>query len=133
MGGKWVHRLSMVDEKSRTALCAECGPVAIKSKGAVQWQCANKRRAERKVHRRKQKQDSQGILQLYKLIIGCQDCGYGEHAEALDFDHRPNEDKLFTISGHKHRYSWAAIIAEVEKCDVVCANCHRVRTANRRT
>lgn len=28
--------------------------------------------------------------------------------------------------------SWAAILLEIEKCEVVCSNCHRIRTAERR-
>jgi hypothetical protein len=58
------------------------------------------------------------------------DCGYNESAVALDFDHLPEFDKLFTIGNNAHR-SWAAIEAEIAKCEVVCANCHRVRTAAR--
>jgi hypothetical protein len=72
------------------------------------------------------------LIGAIKLERGCMDCGYRAHVEALDFDHRPGEEKLFNI-GNDPRRLWAAILAEIEKCDVVCANCHRVRTAERRT
>lgn len=65
-----------------------------------------------------------------KLAVGCMDCGYDEHSEALDFDHRPGEVKLLTIS-QTVAIQWERLEAEMEKCDVVCANCHRVRTATR--
>ena len=54
------------------------------------------------------------------------DCGYDEWPEALDFDHREGEVKEFDIS-HASR-SRDAILNEMAKCDVVCANCHRHRT-----
>ena len=68
-------------------------------------------------------------LDAYKLDKGCADCGYKEHAAALDFDHRPGTKKSFTI-GHasSKKELWDKVWDEVAKCDVVCANCHRVRT-----
>jgi hypothetical protein len=44
----------------------------------------------------------------------------------MDFDHRPGTVKLFHIG--KNTHSEDAVLAEIAKCDVVCANCHRVRT-----
>lgn len=60
----------------------------------------------------------------------CVDCGISDW-RVLDFDHLPQYEKLFTI-GEKIRYhSIAQIEAEIAKCEVVCANCHRVRTYTR--
>lgn len=55
----------------------------------------------------------------------CWDCGCEYHFSAVDFDHRGN--KVFTLS-RCISYSWARLVEEVLKCDVVCANCHRKRT-----
>lgn len=65
----------------------------------------------------------------YKLSVGCMDCGYKAHGSALDFDHVRGK-KSFTIAG-KVTMGWARIQAEIAKCDVVCANCHRIRTVAR--
>jgi hypothetical protein len=47
----------------------------------------------------------------------------------MDFDHRDPSKKLFTIAGaHALLMSRAKLVAEVEKCDIVCANCHALRT-----
>ena len=47
----------------------------------------------------------------------------------MDFDHRPGEVKKHQLGGMtKTVYSWAVIEAEIAKCDLVCANCHRIRT-----
>lgn len=68
-----------------------------------------------------------------KLDAGCLDCGYREHAIALDFDHRPGETKARggVSALVKSACDWAIVLAEIAKCDVVCANCHRVRTKAR--
>lgn len=62
-----------------------------------------------------------------KLAGGCIDCGYADNAVALDFDHRNPELKILGVSAML-TYSWARIIAELDKCDIRCANCHRIRT-----
>ena len=60
----------------------------------------------------------------------CMDCGGRFPPEAMDFDHVRGK-KLFTIGGGAAGRSLKALHAEMAKCDVVCANCHRVRTKQR--
>lgn len=62
----------------------------------------------------------------------CTDCGEGDPV-VLDFDHLPGQPKRFEIARaiNASTRSWATISAEIEKCEVVCANCHRRRTARR--
>lgn len=54
----------------------------------------------------------------------CIRCGYSRCITALEFHHRNPLDKLFAIS-HPHTRSWEKIKAEVEKCDLLCSNCHQ--------
>ena len=46
----------------------------------------------------------------------------------FDFDHRDPSEKLFAISTNYKGVSVASLIKEMNKCDLVCANCHRHRT-----
>jgi hypothetical protein len=58
----------------------------------------------------------------------CVDCGEGD-VVVLEFDHL--RDKTFDISRGLRDRNWESVLAELEKCEVVCANCHRRRTAQR--
>ena len=58
----------------------------------------------------------------------CVDCSEQDPL-VLEFDHL--RDKKFDISQALHSRSWTSIIDEIAKCEVVCANCHRRRTARR--
>lgn len=46
----------------------------------------------------------------------------------MDFDHRPDEVKVKNVSQLK---TLDDVKAEIAKCDVVCSNCHRLRTKRR--
>lgn len=79
----------------------------------------------------KQKQQFKKRLAEIKEASGCVDCGLKNHI-VLDFDHL--RDKKYNISRMIHDgFSWRAIKREIEKCEVVCANCHRIRTYFRLT
>jgi hypothetical protein len=63
----------------------------------------------------------------------CMDCGHSFPPECMDFDHRPGEVKIGCVGTLR---AWTApiemIIEEIAKCDLVCSNCHRIRTTKRR-
>ncbi len=60
----------------------------------------------------------------------CVDCGVKYPSYVMDFDHRDSKTKLTNINQmiHLHSYSKNKILKEIQKCDLVCANCHRIRT-----
>lgn len=67
-------------------------------------------------------------LALLKLFgNACIDCGYNGHPAALDFDHRDPDTKT---TGIAHATSWTKAVEEAEKCEIRCANCHRIKTYN---
>lgn len=55
----------------------------------------------------------------------CMLCGYNRYQGALDFHHKNAKDKEFGISVRGLTRSWEKIKAEIDKCVLVCANCHR--------
>ena len=67
--------------------------------------------------------------------VGCVDCGLQVNIENLcvfDWNHRNPQDKLFTIGSDKHNMSIATLGVEIAKCDLLCANCHRMETQRQR-
>ena len=62
--------------------------------------------------------------------VPCADCGRAFPPEVMDFDHLSH--KKGEISSLMYTHGTNILLTELAKCEVVCANCHRIRTANRR-
>lgn len=63
----------------------------------------------------------------------CNDCGNCFEICCMDFDHRYGTVKEYNVGAmFAHHYSRELIEIEIEKCDLVCSNCHRIRTRDRR-
>ncbi len=58
----------------------------------------------------------------------CIECGEDDII-VLEFDHRTQTTKRFDVMSATHGHSWKTILEEIQKCDVLCANCHKRRTA----
>jgi hypothetical protein len=58
----------------------------------------------------------------------CLDCGVGYPPYVMEFDHRPGEVKVGEVSKMVANNQRTKVFAEIPKCDIVCANCHRQRT-----
>lgn len=64
----------------------------------------------------------------------CMDCGASLPLCAMDLDHRDPSTKRFEISKWSQRFITPAMLrTEIAKCDLVCSNCHRLRTHKART
>ena len=59
----------------------------------------------------------------------CTDCGKTYPPYVMEFDHRDRKVKLKKVSSLVVFGSWAKLVEEIKKCDLVCSNCHRIRTA----
>lgn len=60
----------------------------------------------------------------------CVDCGKSYPYYVMDYDHVDPLGKVNNIA-RMVNHSWKALKAEIAKCELVCANCHRERTHNR--
>lgn len=70
-------------------------------------------------------------IRTYKQHQPCADCGQRYASYIMEFDHTRGE-KRFELSNPPAKCLLDEIQQEIEKCDVVCANCHRHRTVTRR-
>lgn len=73
------------------------------------------------------------LIETYKSGKRCVDCNcVPNYTCVLDFDHLPKYTKIMEVSVMVRRgQSWESILKEIQKCELVCANCHRIRTWNR--
>lgn len=64
--------------------------------------------------------------------VPCADCGGMFPTVCMDFDHLPQFEKSANVAELlRRKASLEKILEEVAKCEVVCANCHRIRTSER--
>ena len=98
---------------------------------ARDWYVANRVQHMANVRQRSNRvrAENKTLLEQFLLDHPCVDCGESD-LRVLDLDHDDRDDKLTEVgrliaSG----LSWQRIAAEIAKCSVRCANCHRRRTA----
>jgi len=71
------------------------------------------------------------LSRRYRSLCGCKDCGIRDY-RVLEYDH-VRDTKLYEISYLVNaNVSIDLLKTEIRKCEVVCANCHRIRTLERR-
>ena len=111
--------------------CRECGkkqpveefPLSGTVKGVRYYrhlcvQCYSKQKT-------KKSNDRMVQFREYKKTLKCNRCGYDDH-RALEF-HHPNDDKdRFNPCVIARMRSWENVLKEINKCEVLCSNCHRI-------
>ena len=94
------------------------------------WYPQNKAKHLANIKRNKEK--TKKFIEEYKRTQKCIDCGFSgqDFPYVLDFDHiQEVGTKRFTIGSWSHSViSLHTIKQEIKKCELVCANCHRIRT-----
>lgn len=106
---------------------ALCGKVLGHSGKHASEGAVHRQQSYQNAYHTNQRAERHQKIDRYKLDKGCIDCGYREHPAALDFDHRDPSLKYANIA-QMITYSWGAIKRELDKCDLRCANCHRIKT-----
>lgn len=84
---------------------------------------ANKEAVKIGVKERKTK--NKKVWDAFKGTLKCTNCGFS-HTAALDFHHVDPAEKEYSISALVSNKSFTKAMKEVEKCIVLCANCHRI-------
>lgn len=131
-------------------MCSTCGLVKAHAHFAVRraasdglqsqcrgcfrdWYERNKTTARASIDRRQAlvRATNRALLAEYFAAHPCVDCEETD-IRVLDFDHRDDVHKRCNVARLLGGgISWEAIVAEIAKCDVRCANCHRRRTCER--
>lgn len=72
-----------------------------------------------------------GISRKIELIkirggVGCEICNYKKNIAALEFHHKNENEKVFSLDiRNLANKSWESILLEADKCSILCSNCHR--------
>ena len=129
--------------------CSKCGlslplkkfPVNNTKKDGVDYSCRKCRstylrshylsnKSQYKKRADAQRKKMQELLFSLKDGKSCKDCGRKFPSCAMDFDHKDRKLKLSDV-GLLVSWGKETLLKEVGKCDLVCANCHRIRTAKK--
>mgnify|MGYP003441980246 CR=1 FL=1 len=116
-------RTAYVYHKCRCDECREANRLAQQ-----QWRAANPDKGAAAAKRRYAK--VRAVVDELKTLP-CTDCGHTYPPECMDFDHI-DDNKEMSV-GHAVSKNWSIdrILREIKKCELVCANCHRIRTKQR--
>jgi hypothetical protein len=157
--GAWLARKLPTDDALPLQLvvtvdtkrCTGCGlerpigefPIKNKKSGRRSTRCRACRSAYGKLHyqknrdrycarprapRHEQREPYWAWVMTFLASHPCIDCGETDPI-VLQFDHRDGTTKVDAVGTMLNRASWGALLSEIAKCDVRCANCHRLRTA----
>lgn len=101
------------------------------AKSTVSYHLGEDTRPKARVVRKRLRQELRRELDEYKSTTPCADCGQTYPHYVMDFDHVRGE-KMANVSHLARSHgSRTRLFAEIAKCDLVCANCHRERTQQR--
>lgn len=101
------------------------------AKSTVSYYCGQDQATKTLNRQRDRRNKIVSYIQEVKSKATCMDCGESYPYYVFDFDHRPGELKSFNIAIEAKHHTLEIVKAEIAKCDIVCSNCHRVRTWER--
>ena len=106
----------------RHSFCKECN----KKKDRAFYAGSATRRKKLRTRQKERYKKKKTWYQDLRNKLKCSICGYNKCSYAIEFHHRDPSKKEYAVSDLvKRDYSIERIIKEMEKCDVLCANCHR--------
>lgn len=110
-------------QAGRYGTCYPC--IEHRSRMVKEYRASDKYKQSKRKCLKRRKMNNKTIISNYKINHGCCKCGYSKCCEALHLHHNDPKDKTNDICRMiKQGYSIKRIYAEMDKCIVICANCH---------
>lgn len=145
----WEHTyVHMRGDGPTTRYCGRCGREQAldqfhRAKDGHQLWCKSCKREHAAAHyqanrARRQAQNLRRhteFLRWYTALKAgrpCTDCGHAFHPVAMHWDHLPGRSKTADLAALARRGSRKRVLDEIAKCELVCANCHAIRSHRRR-
>lgn len=101
------------------------------SKGTIAYHLGDDQKQKTLLRSNMSKSKRRREMWEIKEKSGCIDCKEKYPHYVLEFDHREGENKNGSVSDIYAKWGRDLGLKEAEKCDIVCANCHKIRTYNR--
>lgn len=120
----------IVDDFEVNEVIPEFDPIVRRKVIKKKWRKSRKGRLISKESAKKLRTKNRAWMQAEKVRRGCIDCGYNVNPVALEFDHVKG-NKLFEVSKTVNLKP-PIMMAEINKCEVRCSNCHRIKTFEER-
>jgi hypothetical protein len=102
------------------------------SKGTISYHLGHEQKNKTRNRRQESNARFKERIKKIKELSGCIDCKKKYPHYVLEFDHLPNEEKIGNIYKVFISYGLQAALKEIDKCEIVCANCHSHRTWDRK-
>ena len=120
--------------------CVHCGESKLPEKfwkrgnGRLLAYCIDCGLALANANQREAKARATELILSIKAGEACTDCGVHYPPTCMDFDHvrGVKSGNVSELTSRRWKTALKTVLAEIRKCELVCANCHRVRTAQRR-
>lgn len=113
----------------RRKYCLECSPFGehntVQIHKEINKELKEKEKKAKRVRATQKRRDKIKKQAVEYKGGKCQICGYDKYVGALEFHHINPEEKEFGISASGNTRAWETIKPELDKCIMVCANCHR--------
>ncbi len=100
------------------------------SKGTISYYLGDEQKKKRRKRQRDKRNSLRKEVAQIKADATCADCGIDYPPHVMDFDHVRGE-KVGNISELVQIGIRDKLLEEIEKCEIVCSNCHRERTYER--
>lgn len=118
--------------------CSKCGQIKTTKGKSFCSTCKSKydqvyyteeKRKDQRLRVKKRRQDLYKWLRSLKENKPCTDCNQVFHFAAMQWDHLPGTDKQGDVRKILNRTgSKDQVLEEISKCELVCSNCHAIRT-----
>ena len=107
-------------------VCKDCNKLYMNS-----YYQSNKERLGKETYKNKQKNKVDNREKMFEYLNSCEckDCGNSD-VRVLEFDHIGKKKRSVNQLLQEGR-GWNRILEEIELCEVVCSNCHKIRTYSR--
>ena len=110
------------EHKRKRKQCIECTPLRKHFNSEEEKLTALRKRRVKSVQKRRHKLK---YLAIKYKGEKCSICNYNKCKDALEFHHIDPKEKDFIISDRSISFTWDEAKKELDKCIVVCSNCHR--------